>query len=306
MSRMTLLFLFIAFAFSAFGQVSILNNSLKWNVGTHCWDEGAYNPYDRWSTAYQYVKGDTVVNEKHFKKLVSCTDSPCTAENLKAYIREETRRVYLANKFEEVCQFDFNLQKGETMLMQLLRRGDISRTYYVHIDSVKQIVWSDQKERKVQYVKVFDYYNDKLGSASINDVFVEGIGSLNYGLEYPTGLFITGDSWCFPTLLCFYSGNSLIYLNQKINNCYISTGLDQFLDQSNMIRIFSGTSGILQVHAVDDIEGYLHVYDLGGKLILRQKLSRSGIRLCLPSSGVYLYRFESLKHKVQAGKILVN
>lgn len=305
MKRATLLtFFLIALILSAFGQnVSILDASLKWNIGTHCWNEGPYNPYDRWTTSFLYTKGDTLMNGKHYKSLVSCADSICNKENLKSYIREETKQVFLANKIEEVLQFDFNLQKGSTMLMQLLKRGDTTVKYYIQVDSIKSTVWPDQKERKVQYVTVFDYFNNKLGSMSLNDVFVEGIGSLNYGLEYPPGLFITGDSWCFPTLLCFYSGNSLTYSNKKINNCYLSTGLSE-IRQPELVQVATN-NGMLEIQLTEANSGKLFVFDLNGRLILSQAINQSGSQFCLPSQGVYLYRFISHKGKVQTGKVLV-
>lgn len=201
-------------------KVSILDASLKWNIGTHCVKEEPIDPYDKWSTAFLHIEGDTLMNNKRYKKLVSCADSLCKKESLKSYIREEYGKIFLANKTEEINYCDFNLQKGDTMILKLFKLGDIIPQYFIHIDSIKALKWPDQKERIAQYVTLFDY---KYRGYSIHDVFVEGIGSLTFGLEYPRNLFITGDQWCDPALLCFHSGEELIYSNPKINNCYLNS-----------------------------------------------------------------------------------
>lgn len=305
MKKIIILTLLIALILPVLGQkVSILDASLKWNIGTHCVNESPVNPYDKWSTSFLHTEGDTLMNEKLYKKLVSCADSLCGAKSLKLYIREEAKKVFFANKAEELLQFDFNLHQGDAMIMQLFKRGDVMTQYYIRIDSVKSMALPDQNERIAQYVTVFSYYNSELGGYSINDVFVEGIGSLKFGLEYPGNLFITGDQQCYPALLCFYSGKGLLYSNKEINQCYLSTGLLQF-QQPKIIHVFANAHGMLEIQLTETKEGKLFVFDLNGKQILGQVVNQSGTQFCLPSSAVYLYRFESDKGEVQTGKVLV-
>jgi len=305
MKRITVLYLLSLLIFPTFGQnVSILDASLKWNIGNHCVNEGPYKPYNFWITSFLHTEGDTLMNEKHYKKLVSCVDSLCRKESLRSYIREDAGRVFLANKTEELLQFDFNLQKGDTMIMDFMQ--DVMRytRMYIRVDSVKSLVFQDQKWRIVQYVTVFDYYKSKLSERSKSDVFVEGIGSLKFGLEYPMGLFVTGDEGCSPALLCFYSGENLIYSNTEINNCYLSTGLLQLL-QPELIQVSTNIPGMLEIQLIEAKTGRLFIFDLNGKQILGQAVNQSDAQFCLPSVGVYLYRFVSDKGKVQTGKVLV-
>lgn len=306
MKKAIILTFLIALILQLFGQNdSMLGVSDQWNIGTHCVNEGPMNPYDKWSTSFIHTEGDTIMNEKHYFKLFSCSDSLCGIKKMRSYIREETNQVFMANKTEELIQFDFNLLQGDTMIMDFLQ--DVSRDIrlYIRVDSVKSMVMQDQKERIVQYVTVFDYYKSRLGDYSINDAFVEGIGSLKFGLIYPI-LFITGDQYCDPTLLCFSSGEDLIYSNTEINNCYLSTGVQQYLRQPELIQVYNSNHGMLGVQLTDAKAGKLFVFDLNGKLVLGQLVNRSGTQFCLPSSGIYLYHFESDNGKVQTGKVMVN
>lgn len=215
----------------------------------------------KWSTSFLHTEGDTLMNEKHYKKLVSCSDSLCGKKNLKSYIREEAGRVFMANKTEELLQFNFNLQRGDTMIMDFFIR--IGVRYYIRIDSVKSIVLHDQKERIAQYVTVFDYHGSRLSGMSLNDVFVEGGGSLKFGIEYLMGLFVTGSSGCWPTLLCFYSGGGLVYANPEINNCYLNTGISE-IRQPDLAQVFTNRYGMLEIQLTKAKAGKLFVFDLNG------------------------------------------
>ena len=303
MKKIMVLTILMALICPAFGQnVSILDGSLKWNIGSNCVRTGPYKPYDYWTTSFLHTEGDTLMNEKHYKRLISCTDSLCGKKSLRSYIREEAGRVFLANKTEELLLFDFNLQQGDTMIMNFFSETDIR--YYIRVDSVKSLALHDQEERIAQYVTVFDYYNSSLDGYLENDVFVEGIGSLNFGLEYPVNLFITGGNGCWPTLLCFYSGEDLIYANPEINSCYLSTGLLQ-LQQPKLVQVTANNHGILEIQLAEASIGNLFVFDINGKLIAGQSVNQSVTQFYLPSTGVYLYRFESDKGEVQTGKVVV-
>ena len=302
------LLLLIAFTLQIFGQnTSVLDTSLKWNIGVHCVDEGPFQPYNTWSTSFLHTEGDTVMNEKHYKKLISCADSLCGKKSLKSYIREDGGRVFMANKTEELLQFDFNLQKGDTMIMQLPKKGDLITRYYIRIDSVKTLLWPDQKVRTAQYATVYSYYNISVPEEgySLNDVFVEGIGSLKFGLEYPMNLFINGSTQCYPTLLCCHSGTILLYTEPTINSCYLSTGLFE-LQQPKLVQVSANEHAMLEIKLTEAKAGKLFVFDTNGKLILGKPVNGEGAQFCIPSDGVYLFRFVSDEGKVQTGKVLIN
>jgi hypothetical protein len=281
-------------------KVSMLDENLQWNIGMECVDDGPIHPYDIWSTSFLHTESDTIMNEKHYKKLISCADSLCGKKSLKSYIREEAAHIFFANKTEEVLQFDFNLLQGDTMIMDFIRAPDLP--YYVRIDSVKSTVWSDNKERITQYVTVFDYYSGTKGY-SLNDVFVEGIGSLKFGLEYPTGMFFTGGGGCWPNLLCLHASDNLIYSNPNYNTCYLSTGISE-MRQPDLVQV-SANNGMLEIHLKNTSNGGFSVFDIQGKRILSQTINNSDSQFCMPRFGVYLYRFESNKGEVQTGRLLV-
>jgi hypothetical protein len=279
---------------------SILDPSLKWNIGVQCMDRGPYNPYNYWKTTFQKIEGDTVVNTINYKKFVSCSDSLCHKKTLKSLVREDSGKIYLASPAKEFVLFDFNLKKGENMIMSLPYTQ-----YFIRVDSVKTGSLADNKNRKFQYVTVFDYHQGRMGTASKKDIFVEGVGSLNFGLDYPWWFFITGDSGCFQSLLCFYSSGKLIYSNPKYNNCYLNTASKQLPDQPELITVSAAREGYVEILVKDNISGKISIFDLSGKQIKVLHLNQSTTQVCLPSAGIYLYRFESSKGKLQMGKVIL-
>ncbi|HEY6914137.1 MAG TPA: hypothetical protein VI413_05625 [Paludibacter sp.] len=304
MKKITILTFFIALILQLFGQNnSMLGVSDQWNIGYHCVNEGPMHPYDKWTTSFLHIEGDTLMNGKHYKKIMNCVDSLCEAKSLRSYIREDAGQVFLANKTEELIQYDFNLQQGDTMIMDFLIDVNRDIRLYIRVDSVKSMVLRDQKERIVQYVTVFNYYKSQLRDQFINDVFIEGIGSLKFGLIYPI-LFITGDQFCDPALLCFSTGEDIIYSNPEFNSCYLSTGLRQ-LQQPELVQVFSINNGMLEIQLTEAKSGKLFVFDLNGRKILEQTVYRSWSQFCLSSFGFYLYRFVSDEGKVQTGKFVM-
>jgi hypothetical protein len=301
MNKLITLTLFIVYVFNVEGQnLSFLDTINRWNIGTHYLHEGPFQPYNYWKTSILHVKGDTVMNEKQYRKLWVCGDSLCKNESLKVYIREDSSRIFLADKTEEVLQYDFNLVKGDTMIIDLLREN--SRLYFIQIDSVRYIIMQDQNTRIAQYVTVSDHYYREY---SFNDIFVEGIGSLKFGIQYPSNLFITGDHYITPNLLCFYTDNSLVYNNPDFNDCYITTGIHQDQVKPELVNVFSRQHGELTLEMRSAKSGILYIYNIQGQLLKKEKIVGSINSIEINGRGIFIYKFESEDRKIQSGKIII-
>ncbi|MDO8952214.1 MAG: hypothetical protein Q7U86_06280, partial [Draconibacterium sp.] len=69
-------------------NISITDSLNRWNIGLNCVSEEPIDPYNRWSTYFEHIEGDTIINEKHYKRLVHCLDSMCVNKSFKSFIRE--------------------------------------------------------------------------------------------------------------------------------------------------------------------------------------------------------------------------
>ncbi len=282
-------------------SISITDSLNRWNIGLNCVSHEPIDPYNKWSTYFVHIEDDTVMNNKHYKKLFHCADSTYVNKDFKSYIREDSGKVFLANKSRELILYDFNLKEGDSLVMYFLWDDMDSNPLFIQVDSVKTAIFQDQKERLMQFVSVYDYRNR---DHSINDVLVEGIGSLQFGLEYPVSLFITGGS-CIRRLLCFSMNNNLVYTNPEFNDCYITTGVNQIQVKPELVNVFSAPNGILVVDLTSSVSGKIFFFNTLGKLVSQEKILDSTSQFCMPGSGVYLYRFVSENGQVQTGKVFI-
>jgi hypothetical protein len=302
MKKIVLISVILILTKSLSAQNILISDSLnRWNIGLNCISEEPIDPYNRWSTYFIHIEEDTLFNNKHYKKLFHCADSTCINKEFKSYIREDSGRVYLADKTRELILYDFNLKLGDSLIMYFLWDDRNSHPYFIQIDSVKTVVFQDQKERLMQFVSVYDYRHKEY---SINDVLVEGIGSMQFGLEYPVSLFITGG-YCVRNLLCFSRNNNIVYENPEFNDCYIATGINYVKLKPNLVNVFSPQKGLLAVEQKSSVSGKFFVFNTTGKLIIQEKIMGSTSQFGMPGTGIYIYRYVSNDGRIQADKVFI-
>ncbi len=282
--------------------ISVTDSLNRWNIGLNCMSEEPIDPYNRWSTYFVHIEGDTVMNNEHYKKLFHCADSTCIDKNFKSYIREDSGKVFLADKTRELILYDFNLKQGDSLVMYFLWDNRNSEPLFIQVDSVKSVIFQDQNERIIQYVTVRAY---NWREYSFNDTYVEGIGSLWFGLEYPINLFVTGGAGCHQNLLCFSMNDNLVYSNPEFNDCYITTGINQVQVKPELVSVFSAQNGTLVVELTSSVSGKIFVFNTLGELVSRKQILDSTSQICMPCAGVYLYRFVSDDGLNQTGKVFV-
>ena len=284
-------------------NISITDSLNRWNIGLNCVNEGPFQPYNYWKTSILHVEGDTVMNGKQYCKLLVCSDSLCIDESVKAYIREDSGKVFLADKTREFILYDFNLKQGDSLVMYYLWDERNSNPLFIQVDSVKSGIFQDQKERIIQYVTVYAYHYRE---SSFNDVIVEGIGSMRFGLEYPVNLFLTGATGCNPNLLCFYTDKNLVYTNPEFNDCYITTGISQFHKTPELVKVISAQNGILVLELTSSVSGTIFIFNMLGEIVSQKKILDSTSQLYVPGTGIYLYRFVSDDGQIQTGKTFIH
>jgi hypothetical protein len=283
-------------------NISITDSLNRWNIGLNCVSEEPIDLYNRWSTYFEHIEGDTTINGKYYKRLVHCLDSMCVNKSFKSFIREDSGKVFLADATREFILYDFNLKQGDSLVMYYLRDEKNANPLFIQVDSVKSGIFHDQKERIMQYVTVSAYHYRE---SSFKDVLVEGMGSMRFGLEFPVSLFVTGSSQCYPNLLCFYTDKNLVYTNPEFNDCYITTGIAQFHKKPELIKVFSAPNGILVLELTSSDTGTIFIFNLLGEMVCQKRILDSTSQFYMPGTGIYLYRFVSDDGQIQSGKTII-
>lgn len=288
--------------FEGNAKISITDTLNRWNIGLNCVSEEPIDPYNRWSTYFEHIEGDTIINEMHYKRLVHCLDSMCVNKSFKSFIREDSGKVFLADKTREFILYDFNLKQGDSLVMYYLWDERNSNPLFIQVDSVKSVIFQDQTERIIQHVTVYAYHYRE---SSFKDVLVEGIGSMRFGLEFPISLFVTGTTGCYPNLLCFYTDKNLVYTNPEFNDCYITTGISQFHEKPELVKVFSAPNGMLVLELTSSVSGTIFIFNMLGEIVSQKKILDSTSQLYMPGTGIYLYRFVSDDGQIQSGKTFI-
>lgn len=290
----------------AYGQNrSILDSTKTWNIGHYVVNDDPRNPYEKWYTTYLIVRDNIIINGKNYKKIFDCNDSLFNIKNLRYYIREDSsEKIFLADNQEEICAFDFSLEVGDSLILNYLGDSSDKNKILFQVDSIKTITLMDNKQYSAQFLTIYNFYNNQKEPGMLPpDIWVKGIGSLNYGLIHPS-FFITGGG---PSsdLLCYSQNAQLIYQNPIYNNCTLNTSINDHSSNSNMVYIQNMNNGILRIERIDPNPGIFQLFTINGQKLSVSKLNETTTDLCPPGSGFLVYRYISNSGKIQTGRIIV-
>ncbi len=183
----------------------IVDTTKMWsNMQEHCQPEGS-----AYSTDYHKFYGDTLINDTVYKKVWIAED-----ENYEewyffgSFIREENGRVY----YREILQpegliYDFNLQLGDSVLLNNSRAADNLWLTLTEIDSVETTTgYRERWKLESPFHLNADYWIKGIGSEA---------GVLN------SGTFVFGGLCGLYTLLCEMENDETVFRNSGFETCYV-------------------------------------------------------------------------------------
>jgi len=235
-------------------------------------------------TYYIHLKGDTLIDSKHYTKIWKNNDLyPTDNMEFEGFIREENQKTYYRYNVEELM-YDFSLPLGDSIKYNDFWCKNIM------VDSV-EINGNKYKEMKLSTV---------FGVISI----IEKIGSIEEGLFYTMRLLNDG---CINKLLCYYNNNSCLYTNPEFNYCSLS------LD--NPIKTEEDEKTIIYPNPVKDylnidskeIISKIEVLDIEGRLLIRKEDINNinyTTNLNSLSKGVYILKIKYKNQKIASYKLL--
>ena len=305
MKKLTIIILSLLFWETSYPNESFIDSLKTWNIAYNFVNSGAIDPHDYWTTESYKMVDNVKVNNINYKKMVSYNDSIAQQEKFKFYVREDSiGKIYYANDETEFVAFDFNLNVGDSMLIIPTHQGImLTSNFWAKIDSIANIHLNGISY-KAQYLTIKNY--DHPESDFFNDIWINEIGSLTYGLFYPV-MGITASRYVAPRLLCVSKNEILLYKNPEFDACYINTktAVTTLENQAKLIEVFSCDVGTLMVKSPNQQQGKFTLYNTEGKQLIKQNINAIETQICLPQSGVFIYQFTSNKGEVQSGKVMV-
>jgi hypothetical protein len=170
------------------------------------------------TTIFGY-KGDTTLNNKQWFKLYATQDS-LFQQNLRfqGLIRTKKDLVLYRDTLNELdTLYDFGLLIGDSVQYDL--PNDLPVNDSVRITNI------DSTQINGAYRKRFSFSELQISPGLLNEMWIEGIGSIHSPLFPYDPELISGETPDSLFLSCLYSGNQLVWQKPSYNQCYIQRAL---------------------------------------------------------------------------------
>jgi hypothetical protein len=251
-------------------------------------------------TDYYYFDGDSIFNEKTYKKVFSYRDELHLDRFFAGLIREENKKTYfvpyhigLETLLKESILYDFSLEQGETF-EYVMGFGDYSETETLYVLQSDYVLINNKQKKRL--IIVLEYSKEW-----VIDTVIENVGSL-HGLLYPLCYMCTGG---FHELLCYYENNELIYKNSKYSECYYD-GIFNSVQEiaNNGYTIFPNpVDDLLNISYSNNAISRIEIFDISGRKVYNQTY-KDIISVNSFSKGLYLLKVYDTNEQVSVFKII--
>ena len=232
-----------------------------------------------------FVKGESLLNGKHYKKYFYTKDSAVTVGDYFALLREDTvnQRVYAIFGYgtKERLLYDFSLGIGDTVTVYSKFEGYTVGPWLVKIDTIDTVNIGGKNRKRLKV--------NGSGFQPYIEYWIEGIGS-SYGLFYSgTSMAIIHDV-ILPNLICFEQDGVVAYMSPNVQKCYypVPKGVSiasQWLTQLSL----NVNTGMVSVNSEIVITAY-KVESLTGQIIHQDSPHASAFSFDISdkNNGLYL------------------
>ena len=276
---------------------------------------------------YYGLSGDTIISGIVYNKLYLLNDTTLNIDLNDEYIggfRQEGKKVWFRPSFppfyplydddlhrpsypDETLLYDFSKNVGDTIWHNAIPTEGY---YWTVKDSITASIITaievDEQERKIYHIEVCAHDNAQLFPMK-TDSWIEGIGSVNYGLWW----FLTPLPTCVCPefhLVCFKQGDEVKYINKDYCTSCFCNPLEQsvleknitpfeVLHENNSIRI----KGVPSIFPCE-----LKLFSPMGQLIIEKTLQSDQEKILVNQlKDTYLYQVRKNGKIMKAGKIII-
>lgn len=254
----------------------IVDNQKIWSILTgHCLPD-----YTTYTTSFFKFNEDTIIDGELYQKVFISEDE--FQEEWFFYgtfIREENKKVYLREYFgEEGLIYDFNLQLGDTVVVNNPRAASEVALVLTEIDSV---------ETTDGYRERWKLTNEEF---MIPEYWIEGIGSMGGVLNSSTEIF--GGLCGTYILLCEEEDGSNIYLNPEYEYCYyllLDDGDEIEIHENSFNIIYRQSNHTFELVFTERENRSIHITDINGRMVSHVQSAENNIQLSLNGNSKGLF-----------------
>lgn len=292
---LNLLFIFLGYKSYSQNYLSMLSDSLYWDVSYRVNSPAPCAPYGVSGPVRYALSGDTIINAILYKQLKGFSSDPfnpggcppfffdTVSQNLDIFLREDTaaKRVYKydINSLQEELLFDFSLQQGDSIYLPCF----ISPNIYFYVDTLYSIITPDGISRNY-----FECY-PRPWQGTTGGFFIEGLGGSMGPFERPYNVFEEGY-W----LLCVSNLNLLSLYGGAFHCFNFTTGIH--IDDLQTEDLVIQPNPVINTITLKNLQlsSSVIITDISGRVIYKnEKITENQIDVAFLKAGLYTVTLSS-------------
>ncbi len=254
----------------------------------------------RYTTTSFMLEGDTLINDKIWKKYYTTRKDPQLGNWIFDYnfIREEDQKVY--QYFDIITDvkllYDFSLNLWDSLFIE----DEGGFDYWIHVVNVDSVDINGTFRKRIQF-----------GDPA--ETWIEGLGSTYCPFDPIYGQFLIGGGTY--SLLCVSDPDGKVYQNPIYHSCFIDSLFytsvytsDKLSYEVNIIRNASQNETRVQISGPGGVFTIYQLFTINGMLVRQEKVPGNDFLLNTNglNPGIYLMRLVGNKTTYNAKVEIIN
>ncbi len=272
-------------------RITFIDTTAKWFVSESYPHANISNPNFIETRTHVYgFKGDSIINNERWFKFFSTQDSSFMSNLIFLGLLKENNNYVMFKKgsnFDTI--YNFSLNKGDSILYNFYPESK-----YIHVVKIDSIFLNGT------YHKRFYFDNPIFSPLILNEIWIEGIGSIHGPLFPVNPRFFASDMPDSLDLTCFLKDNQTIWHNPHYKNCYLRVILSLQTFKSETINVFPNPVNNklnIQVTGHNNKTYKISIFDISGKLLIQKNFCNKEIininTSVLLKNNLYILKIES-------------
>ena len=233
---------------------------------------------------YSFIGTDTLINGKLYKEMIyRSVSEPGTFKSTNEYYRQDGDKVYLRHDTDEILLADFALSIGDTLYMNYTSSAG-SPLVIAARDTIN-VVDGSQRVQLKYYCANDD--NPEIPNEGAWQTMTEGLGTFGNMFTQLQSCSLSDPNY-FRYIRCFYENGSLVYKDDDIVDCLISSTSN--ITQSS-VKIYPNPGfDVLNIQSEFDIKS-IDFMNLSGQIVQRNSnIDEGNVEISALPVGIYLLK----------------
>lgn len=245
---------------------------------------------------YSFAETDTIIDGKAYKEMVYRTiANPGTIKSSNEYYRQDVDKVYFRHDEDDILLADFSLSVGDTLHMNY----PSSAPFVIAARDTINMVDGSQ----LVQLKYYCAYGEELEIPNEGTwwTMIEGLGTFGHMFSQLESCSLF-DPFIFRDIRCFYKTGSLVYKDDDVVDCLISSTTNL---QNNVTKIYPNPSfDFITIQSENEIKS-IDFININGQVVKRiTNINKGIVEIKALPDGIYLLKITLDNNKIEYVKFV--